>query len=91
MIDLAPSATSEADASVTTEANENKTTDSTGGMRNTITSYKTVDGSVTEETGTAAQTTVPVLAGENSVGKLGIGAWTVAMVGFGSVITGLLI
>lgn len=103
VIDLAPSTTRSADASETTdspeetttgaEEEEEMTTDAAGNVvpRPTITSYKTVDAAETTDAEGNVQTDTPVLAGENGVAKLGAGAWTVAVLGFSTVIAGLLI
>ena len=74
------------------ENDEEMTTDAAGNVvpRPTITSYKTVDAAVTTDAEGNVQTNTPVLAGENGVAKLGAGAWTVAVLGFSTVIAGLL-
>lgn len=102
VIDLAPSTTRSADASETTDSpetatgaedEEEMTTDGAGNVvpRPTITSYKTVDAAATTDAEGNAQTDTPVLAGENGVAKLGARAWTVVVLGFSTVIAGLLI
>lgn len=75
------------------ENGEEMTTDGAGNVvpRPTITKYKTVDAAVTTDAEGNVQTDTPVLAGENGAAKLGVGAWTAVVLGFSSIVAGLLI